>query len=102
MSESLEEFYTNLLGIRGPWKVASIQRDSKSKEVTVIVEYRTDQPYQCPDCGAEAKLHDHRKRRWRHLDSCNHKTLIEADVPLCVKIVFATRRAKLYEVFTGF
>jgi transposase len=81
MSESLEEFYTNLLGIKGPWKVASIGRDSKSKEVTVIVEYSKDQPYQCPDCGAEAKLHDHRKRRWRHLDSCNHKTLIEADVP---------------------
>ena len=84
MSESLEEFYTNLLGIEGPWKVASIQRDSKSKEVTVIVEYSTGQPYQCIDCGSEAKLHDHRKRKWRHLDSCNHKTLIEADVPRVV------------------
>lgn len=39
MSESLEEFYSNLLGIEGLWKVASIQRDSKSKEVTVIVEF---------------------------------------------------------------
>ena len=84
MSESLEEFYSNLLGIEGSWKVASIQRDSKSKEVTVIVEFDEEQPYLCPECGAEAKLHDHRKRRWRHLDSCNHKTLIEADVPRVV------------------
>jgi len=37
MSESLEEFYTNLLGITDPWEVASIKRDSKSKEVTAIV-----------------------------------------------------------------
>ena len=81
MSESLEEFYTNLLGISGPWEVASIQRDSRSKEVTVIVEYSEKEPYLCPECGRTAKLHDHRKRRWRHLDSCNHKTLIEAEVP---------------------
>jgi len=26
-------------------------------------------------------LHDHRFRRWRHLDSCNHKTIVEADIP---------------------
>jgi len=84
MSESLEEFYTNLLGIEGSWEVASIQRDSKSREVTVLVEYSKDQPYRCPECEAEAKLHDHRKRRWRHLDSCNHKTLIEANVPRVV------------------
>ena len=84
MSESLEEFYTNLLGISGPWEVASIQRDSRSKEVTVIVEYTEKEPYLCPECGRRAKLHDHRKRRWRHLDSCNHKTLIEAEVPRVV------------------
>lgn len=84
MSESLEEFYSNLLVIEGPWKVTCIQRDSKSKEVTVIVDFNKDQPYHCPECGSDAKLHDHRKRRWRHLDSCNHKTLIEADVPRVV------------------
>jgi transposase len=84
MSESLEEFYTNLLGISGPWEVGSIQRDSRSKEVTVIVEYTEKEPYLCPECGRTAKLHDHRKRRWRHLDSCNHKTLIEAEVPRVV------------------
>jgi transposase len=81
MSENLEEFYTKLLGIEGPWKVTTIHRDSKKKEVTVSVEYDQDQPYRCPECEAEAKLHDHRKRKWRHLDSCNHKTIIETDVP---------------------
>ncbi|MDY7027920.1 MAG: helix-turn-helix domain-containing protein [Spirochaetota bacterium] len=84
MSENLEEFYTKLLGIEGQWKVTSIQRDSKKKEVTVSVEYDQDQPYRCPECGAEAKLHDHRKRKWSQLDSCNHKIIIEADVPRVV------------------
>lgn len=81
MSESLEEFYTNLLDIRDPWEVSSIKRDSKSREVTAIVTLKADRPLVCPICGMVAKLHDHRFRRWRHLDSCNHKTIMEADIP---------------------
>ena len=81
MSESLEEFYTNLLGITDPWEVASIKRDSKSKEVTAIVALKLGALPVCPICGLPSKLHDHRSRRWRHLDSCNHKTIVEADIP---------------------
>lgn len=81
MSESLEEFYTNLLEITEPWEVSAIKRDSKTKEVTAIVDLRAGTELTCPICGKVSKLHDHRKRKWRHLDSCNHKTLIEADIP---------------------
>jgi transposase len=81
MSESLEEFYTNLLEITEPWEVSVIKRDSKTKEVTAIVSLRAGTELVCPVCGIVAKLHDHRSRKWRHLDSCNHKTLIEADIP---------------------
>jgi len=61
--------------------VESIRRDSKKREVTVIVGYSKEEPFECPVCGKRGKLHDHRKRRWRHLDSCNHKTFIEAQIP---------------------
>jgi len=81
IKESLEEFYENLLGVEYPWIVESIRRDSKRREVTVIVGYSKEESYKCPVCGERGKLHDHRKRRWRHLDSCNHKTFIEAQVP---------------------
>jgi len=81
MSESLEEFYTNLLGITDPWEVASIKRDSNSKEVTAVVALKLSAQLVCPICGLPSKLHDHRSRRWRHLDSCNHKTIVEADIP---------------------
>lgn len=84
MSESLEEFYTHLLGITVPWEVTSIKRDSKSKEVIAIVSLKEDEPLLCPLCGVPTKLHDHRLRRWRHLDSCNHKTIVEADIPRVV------------------
>jgi transposase len=81
MSESLEEFYTNLLAITDPWEVTAIKRDSISREVVAKVSLKVDSPLLCPICGVAAKLHDHRSRRWRHLDSCNHKTIVEADIP---------------------
>ena len=81
MSESLEEFYTNLLAITDPWEVTAIKRDSISREVVAKVALKVDSPLLCPICGVPAKLYDHRSRRWRHLDSCNHKTIVEADIP---------------------
>lgn len=81
MSESLEEFYSQLLGINSPWEVVSIKRDSTIREVTAIVNFKEDSPLLCPICGHEAKKYDYRVRRWRHLDSCNHKTLVEGKIP---------------------
>lgn len=78
--ESLEEFYANLLGIGEPWEVQEIIRDAGTREVRVFVAFAEEQPL-CPVCGKQAPIHDRRARRWRHLDSCNHKTIIMADIP---------------------
>jgi len=80
-NETLEEFYNHILGIETPWEVTSIKRDSKTREVTAIVNYKESEDPLCPECGIKGKLHDHRKRTWRHLDSCNHKTFVEASIP---------------------
>jgi transposase len=81
MNETLENFYSHLLGVESPWEVSSIKRDSKLREVTAIINYKQALGYFCPECNMPAKLHDHRTRIWRHLDSCNHKTLIEGHIP---------------------
>jgi transposase len=81
MKETLEEFYNAILGIESPWEVVSISRDSQTQIVTAVVHYKKDHGLFCPECGESGKLHDHRTRKWRHLDSCNHKTMIEASVP---------------------
>lgn len=60
MSESPEEFYTNLLGIGDPWEVRFIKRDSTNKEVIVTVALKGNTPLCCLVCGKPAKLHDHR------------------------------------------
>ncbi|MFA5519188.1 MAG: transposase family protein, partial [Spirochaetota bacterium] len=81
MKETLEEFYNAILGIESPWEVVSISRDLQTKTVTAMVNYKKNELLRCSQCGKVVKLHDHRTRKWRHLDSCNHKTMIEASVP---------------------
>jgi len=79
--ESLEEFYSNLLEIEWPWEVKEILRDGKMREVSVHVEYDTSEDTKCPTCGKTGSIHDRKTRKWRHLDSCNHKTIIESKIP---------------------
>jgi len=78
--ESVEEFYAGLLGVESPWEVEGIERDGQAREVHVRIIYADDEPG-CPVCGKASPIHDRTARKWRHLDSCNHKTIIEADVP---------------------
>jgi transposase len=92
MSETLEEFYNNILGIESPWAVTSITRDSKTREVLANVIFKENEPLICPECGKPGKLHDHRQRQWRHLDSCNHKTLIRASIPRVACAVHGIRQ----------
>lgn len=35
----------------------------------------------CPECGRAASRHDSRRRRWRHLPTCQYRTILTADVP---------------------
>ncbi len=81
MEETVEDFYKYLLKIDGPWKVLTITRKDETEEVIVEVGINSKEGLQCPVCGIKAKRYDFRIRRWRHLDSCEYHTLIEAKVP---------------------
>jgi transposase len=78
--ESVEEFYAGLLGVESPWAVEGIERNAQAREVRVRIICIDDTPA-CALCGKASPIHDRSTRKWRHLDSCNHKTIIEADVP---------------------
>lgn len=49
--------------------------------MTVIVGIAEHTHLTCPTCGKSCSIHDHRHRKWRHLDTCQCATLVEADVP---------------------
>lgn len=73
--------YTHILNLPAPWQVQSLFLDEQSGSVTVIVGIAEHTQLTCPICGKSCSIHDHRRRKWRHLDTCQFTTLVEADVP---------------------
>lgn len=76
-----KELYTQILGIRSPWQVADVELSVEAGEVKVYVEQESGAEQCCPKCGKARPGYDRRRRQWRHLDTCQFKTLLVADVP---------------------
>ena len=76
-----KELYTQILGIRSPWQVAEVELSVEAGEVKVYVEQEPGAQQRCPKCGEVCAGYDHRRRSWRHLDTCQFKTILIADVP---------------------
>lgn len=74
------ELYARILGLELPWRVTDVELDQASNEVRVIVEHGVTD-LSCPECGAACSGYDTRRRSWRHLDTCQFKTILVADIP---------------------
>ena len=74
------ELYRQILGLTPPWTVATVALDLTSQTVTVTVAPGPG-PFPCPDCQEPGSGYDAKPRRWRHLDTCQFTTVIEAEVP---------------------
>ena len=74
------QLYSQILGIEKPWKVTDVQVSLADDEVEVTVAHGGGK-LACPKCGKACAGYDKRQRRWRHLDTCQLKTLLVADVP---------------------
>lgn len=74
------QLYSQILGIQKPWKVTSVNVSLADDEVEVQVQHGGGK-LRCPKCGQVCPGYDRRSRRWRHLDTCQLKTLLMAEVP---------------------
>ncbi len=74
------QLYTQILGIEKPWQVSDVKVSLSNDEVEITVNHGSD-PLTCPKCGKRSPGYDKRTRRWRHLDTCQLKTLLVAEVP---------------------
>jgi len=98
------DLYTQILGIKAPWQVSSVEVEMAKGEVTVHVEREAGAKLCCPTCGEQAPGYDSRTRRWRHLDTCQCKTILVADVPRvkCPKHGVVTTSVPWAEPGSGF
>lgn len=75
------KLYATILGIQRPWTVSAVAVDPAAETVTVRIEYEAGAAVPCPECDAACPRHDHRDRRWRHLDTCQYRTILQVAVP---------------------
>jgi len=73
--------YQTILGLSAPWEVERVELREAAGVVDVWVTEAVGTRFPCPACDAAAPLYDHVERRWRHLDTCQFRTLLCARVP---------------------
>lgn len=105
------EFYQQVLGLSKPWRVKSVKLELDKKRVTIEVECERDTLWGDPATGGRAHVHAWEKRRWRHLDTCQFETILEAEVPRVkyadgsveeVAVPWAERFSRLTKLMEGF
>lgn len=74
------DLYAQILGVQSPWHVRAVDLRVADGEVEVLVEHRGT-GLECPQCGSASSGYDTRRRRWRHLPTCQYKTILTAEVP---------------------
>ncbi len=81
MTTDSRTLYATLLGLKAPWEIEDIAMDRDLGEVRVRVALPAKTRWVCPDCLKPAPIHDHQERSWRHLDTCQYRTVVVARVP---------------------
>lgn len=74
------KLYEQILGIESPWHVERVDLRLKEGEVLIYVEGSSAAEV-CPECGKRWARYDANERRWRHLDTCQYRTILVATVP---------------------
>jgi transposase len=76
------QLYEQILGIGSPWSVDRVELNLAEGEVHVYLKHAASTPWPCPECGRVCALYDHQpERSWRHLDTCQYRTILHAEVP---------------------
>jgi len=76
------ELYQEILGLKSPWTVSKVTLNQEELQVDVFVAQPSGTKFCCPECSATLPCYDHTsERQWRHLDSCQFKTLLHASIP---------------------
>lgn len=77
-----KELYQHILGLKTPWSVHEVQLNTELQQIDIHVEHPQGTKFCCPECNQPLSCYDHApNRQWRHLDSCQFKTILHASVP---------------------
>lgn len=75
------QLYEQILEIQAPWHVDRVTLNRPGKQIEVTVRVDQGIAWGCPQCQRRMQVRGYERRTWRHMDSCQYKTIIQADVP---------------------
>jgi transposase len=76
------EVYQQSLVLNAPGKVTDVRLDVVSTEIHANVEHPEGCRWMCPQYSRELACYGHApERQWRHLDTCQFRTLVHVRVP---------------------
>lgn len=77
-----KELYSQLMGLKEPWKVSEVNIDVSGLKVDIYIEWPKEVQAPCPECGKLYGIYDHREvRKWRHLDTMQFQTILHCRIP---------------------
>jgi len=103
------EFFARALDLKEPWRVKDVQLDLEGRKVVIEVECQCGTTW-----GYEEEVlvvHGYEQRQWRHLDTMQFETIIQARVPRVrsaegrtemVRVPWAEERSRWTLMFEGF
>lgn len=79
--DELSLHYRQLLGLTVEWTVKRVDLSIPEKRLVIVLEH-SGKADACPECSQSCPVHDHAAvRQWRHLDTMQFETILEAAVP---------------------
>jgi len=76
-----QQFFETVLDVQAPWSVTAVEIIAAELEIRVHLRIDEGSGVACPQCGRICGRYDHRPSAWRHLDTCEYKTILMAEVP---------------------
>ncbi len=84
----LTKFYEQLLRLKDPWYVESVEVDDHDNKVDVYVKHHNPIRVACPVCNEFFGMYDHAPERiFEHLSTCQMRTFVHIRLPRVINPV---------------
>jgi len=88
-------FFEKVLGLNESWKVQDIHLDMEELKVKVVLDSIVKRGQWEDSSGTKAQVQSYEVRQWRHMDTMQLETIIEARVPRLLKKDGSTEMVKV-------
>ena len=76
------QLYEEMLDLKEPWSVKNVTLSKATNQLIIEIALKKGVVWADPtDKTARAHINGWTERQWRHLDTCQYKTIIKAKVP---------------------